>query len=51
MLKNIARPSIKSMNDIRYKDPQKINKFLKGGIEINNLFQFCLKIQKKFIQL
>lgn len=36
------------MNDIRYKDPQKINKFLKGGIEINNLFQFCLKIQKKF---
>lgn len=33
------------MNNIRYKDPQKINKFLKGGIEINNLFQFCLKIQ------
>lgn len=22
------------MNNIRYKDPQKINKFLKGGIEI-----------------
>lgn len=29
IVKNIARPSIKSMNDIRYKDPQKINKFLK----------------------